>query len=166
MDENTLQLAQDTIDELKAVLEPIGVTLRRLDDDESGGFPTVLLSAPGHSEEDVVCSVLPVHMAGIDVTFIQLYLTLTPPVPPKRRAELDRFVKEANERFMLGSLLVFQGGLCIRYALALDPATGMEAAHIQTTFAAFLHHAAIYARLGAAIANGSMTAQSALAYRE
>lgn len=166
MDKDTLRLAMDAIEELEGALEPVGLRLRRLDLEQSGGYPTVLIGAGKKDGEDIVCNVLPVHMGGLDVMFIQFYLTLTAPAPEERRQALERFVKEANERFMLGSLLVFRGGLQMRYALALDPAVGLEEAHVQTAVAAFLHQGAVYGKLAGAIIDGTMTVEAALEHRE
>lgn len=166
MDKDTLRLAMDAIEELEGALKPVGLRLRRLDLEQSGGYPTVLIEPEGEGGENIVCNVLPVHMGGLDVMFIQFYLTLTGPAPEERRQALERLVKEANERFMLGSLLVFQGGLQMRYALALDPGVGLEAAHIQTAVAAFLHQGVVYGKLAGAVIGGTMTVEAALERRE
>lgn len=167
MDQNSLKEAAGVIDALEEALRPIGLTAKRLDAAETGNIPTVLLRRErADGSPSVVCSVMPVRMGGVDTVFVQLYMTLTAPAPEDRRAELDRFVKGVNERFMLGSLLVFQGSLCMRYTMALDPGTPLNPEHTQAAVTAFLQQAAVYAGLGSAVGGGTMTAEAALTHRE
>ncbi len=166
MDQEILKEAMDVADQLEGALRPIALTVLRLDTAETGGIPTVIVKQEGENVPSIACNVMPVEIKGVGMTFIQLYMTLTAPAPEDRQAELERFVKGVNERFMLGSLLVFQGGVCMRYTLALDPDKPLDPDHTQTTFLAFYQQAAVYAKLAGAVSNGVMTAEAALAHRE
>ncbi len=166
MDESIWEEAMDVADRLEEALRPIGLTVLRLDMAETGDIPTVIVKQEGGNAPGVVCNIMPAQVKNVEMTFIQLYMTLTAPAPEDRRAELDRFVKGANERFMLGSLLMLQDGVCMRYTLALDPGTPLDPDHTQITFTAFYQQAAVFAKLAVAVSNGAMTAESALAYQE
>lgn len=164
MEKNVWKQAMSVADELEEALRPVGLTVRRLDAAETGNIPTVMVERK--QGEGIVCNIMPVQVKGVDMTFVQLYMTLTGPAPEDRRTELERFVKGVNERFMLGSLLVFQGSLCMRYTLVLDPVTPLDPDHTQVAFTAFCQQAAIYAELGQAVSAGAMTAEAALAHRD
>ena len=164
MDKKIWAEAMGVADELEEALRPIGLTVRRLDGAETGDIPTVMVER--EQGEGIVCNIMPARIQGVDMTFIQLYMTLTAPAPEDRRAELDRFVKGVNARFMLGNLLMFQGSVCMRYTLALDPAVPLEPDHTLITFTAFCQQAAVYAKLGREVSSGAMTVEAALAYRE
>jgi len=167
MDENILKEAMDVADQLEEALRPVGLTIARLDMAKTGEIPTVVIKREGKDDSPgIICNIMPTQMSGVAAVFIQLYMTLTAPAPKDRRAELDRFVKGVNERFMLGSLLTFQGSMCMRYTLALDPDEPLDPDHTQAAFTAFLQQAAVYARLGGAVGSGAMTAEAALAHRE
>lgn len=166
MDKAALELAEEVMEELDRALSPLGVELIKVGLEESGGYPTVLIGAPGTDGEAVVCSVLPGSLGKMNVVFIQLYRNLTPPVSEERREELERFIWGANQRFMLGTLLMQQDRLDMRYVLALDPVTAMDEEHMQTCVAAFFHQAAVYAGLGREIIDGRKTARQALEHRE
>lgn len=164
MDQNVWNAALTVMKELEGALAPVELEVHRLDPEKTGDIPTVEVSRPG-GQNRIVCNIMPASMGGLETVFVQLYMTLTAPAPADRLEELERFVQGANQRFMLGSLLTFQGGLCMRYSLALDPAVPMEPAHIQTAFAVFFRQAVVYAGLGRAVCGGEMTAEAALAHR-
>ena len=167
MDENIWKAAMDVVDQLEEALRPVGLAVRRLNPEESEGIPTVEITRREQVDGiGMICSVVFAGFSGVDVTYIQLYMTLTALAPEDRREELERFVEGANKRFMLGSLLTFEGGLCMRYILALDPDVPLEPAHLQTAVTAFIHQAAVCAKLGRAVCGGKMTADAALAHRE
>lgn len=166
MEKDTLELAQGVLEELEEALRPLEVELRRLDLEDSGGFPTVLVGIPDREGEPIVCSVLPRTLGRMGVVFLQFYISLTPQASGEKLRELERFVQQSNRRFLLGTLLIQDGRLDQRCGVALDPAVEMDRAHIQTTAAAFSYQAAIYARLGNQILDGSLTVEQALEYRE
>lgn len=166
MDQETLKLSESVLKELGAALEPLGVELRPVDLEESKGFPTVLAGIPGRGGEPIVCSVLPRMLGRMGVVFLQLYISLTPQASGEKLRNLERFVQQSNRRFLLGTLLIQEGRLDQRCGVALDPAVEMDRAHIQTTVAAFSYQAAICAKLGNQILDGSLTVEQALEYRE
>lgn len=166
MDRDTLNLAQSVLEELEGVLAPIGMELRRVDLKDSGGVPTVLISRPGKDEEAIVCSAVPRTLGGMGVMFLQFYASLTPQAPREQWEQLERFVRESNRRFLMGTLLTRDGRLELRFVLPQDPAVGMDEEHIQTAVASFAYEMALFARLGSGILNGSMTVEQALEYRE
>lgn len=166
MDRDTLNLAQSVLEELEGVLAPIGMELRRVDLKDSGGVPTVLISRPGKDEEAIVCSAVPRTLGGMGVMFLQFYASLTPQALREQWEQLERFARESNRRFLMGTLLTRDGRLELRFVLPQDPAVGMDEDHIQTAVAAFAYEMALFARLGSGILNGSMTVEQALEYRE
>lgn len=166
MDQDTLKLTEDVLEELEGVLAPIGMRLKRVDLKDSGGYPTALISRPGKDEEAIVCSAVPRKLGRLDVMFLQFYVSLTPQVPQEQLEKLERFVQESNKRFLMGTLLTRNGRMDLRYVLAQDPAVGMDEDHVQTAVVTFTYEMALFARLGNQIIDGSMTVEQALEYRE
>ncbi|MGO5115165.1 hypothetical protein ACTQ33_09060 [Candidatus Avoscillospira sp. LCP25S3_F1] len=163
MDEQSLTYGMSVLEEIREALEPMGMTLEPLPAEETKGIPTGIIrmgDAPGGWE--ISCNVLPTHRENLSTTFVQFYLPLTPACPAQR-AELERFAAACNSRFLLGTLLVFQDCLCMKYTMALEPAIVMEEAHLRTTVFAFCQQAEDIAPLGQAIGQGALTADEALA---
>lgn len=162
MDEQSLTYGMSVLEEIRDALEPMGMTLETMPAAETKGIPTGIIrmgDTPGFWE--ISCSVLPTHRDQISTTFVQFYLPLTPACPDQR-AELERYAAACNSRFLLGTLLVFQDSLCMKYTLALEPTIVMEDAHLRATVFAFCQQAEDFARQGQAIVRGALTAEAAL----
>lgn len=162
MDKETLELAQTVMKELKDALEPLKVEISPVDLEETRGIPTVLVGVPGQKMAAWVCSVVPDMAGPMLVNFIQFYMSLTPKAEGEKLEKLERFAAGANRRMMLGTLLIQEGRLDLRYVLALDPTEEMDPDHVQTTLAALTHQAAIYVKLGLGILSGELTVEQAL----
>ncbi len=164
MDTQSLEYSKGLLDEIEAAIAPLELKLTRLEPEQTGGIPTGLIGAlkgPDGSRWEIACNVIPSHVDELSTAFVQLYLQLTAPAPD-RQGELADFVRGCNEQFIVGSLLLFSGCLCMKYTLTLDPEQPLPAEHFQSALVAFVRQAGAYARLGGEIAAGRLSAAEAL----
>ena len=104
---------------------------------------------------------LPTHKDQVSTTFVQLFLPLTEPCPEKLE-EMERFAKECNSRFLLGTLFVHQDCLSMKYVTALEPTIALEGAHFQAAVFAFLQQAEEIGKKAQALCRGEITLEQAL----
>ena len=84
MDKDSLMYGMDVLDEISGALEPIGLTVRKLDAEETQGLPVGLIVPIGEEPAfSITCHVLPTHKDQVSTTFVQLFLPLTEPCPEK-----------------------------------------------------------------------------------
>lgn len=163
MDQKSIQYSMSVFDEIEAAIEPMGLVLTRVDLEKSQGIPTGVIGFPnGAKGWAISCNVVPTHVNEINTTFVQLYQQLSTPFPEKR-SELERFIKGAHEKFLLGCLLLSNDCLCMKYVFALDPAQALGHAHFRTAIFAFCRHSETFALRARAICDGTMTVEQALA---
>ena len=162
MDENSLEYGLNLLDDIAQALKPIGMTLNKLDPKTTGDIPTATIQlGDGSAGWEVVCNVLPTHRDEVSTTFVQFYIQLTTPCP-ERRAELERFAADCNSMFSLGTLLVSQDCLCMKYAMAFEPSIAIEDSHLQASVFAFCMQAEDFARRGQAICQGGQPSDGIL----
>ena len=110
---------------------------------------------------EISCNVVPTHRDHVSTTFVQFSLPLTSPCP-ERRKELETYAEGCNGQFHLGTLLVFQNSLYMKYTLVLEPTIAMEESHVQAAVFAFCQQAEVLARRSQAICEGTLTVEAAL----
>lgn len=151
MDQASLDYGMGMLDELEEILRPIGMSMEKLNPEQTQGIPTgVIRLGDDRTGWEIACNVVPTHREDVSTTFVQLYLQLTPPCPDGR-SELQEYARGLNEQFLMGTVLVFQDCLCMKYVLALEPAAAIEETHIQAAVFAFCQQADRVARQGQAI---------------
>lgn len=161
MDEKSLEYSMSVLDDIREALEPMGMSLEKLDPEQTRGIPTGILRMGAGGGWEISCNVVPTHRDSVSTTFVQLYVQLTPP-SPQWREELERYAAACNASFLLGTLLVFQDCLCMKYVMALEPTIALEESHVQAAVFAFCQQAEDFARQGNAIAQGTRTVEEAL----
>lgn len=162
MDKDSLMYGMDVLDEINGALEPIGLTVRKLDAEETQGLPVGLIVPTGENPSfSITCHVLPTHKDQVSTTFVQLFLPLTEPCPEKLE-EMEKFAKECNSRFLLGTLFVYQDCLSMKYVTALEPTIALEGAHFQAAVFAFLQQAEEIGKKAQALCRGEITLEQVL----
>ena len=161
MDENSLQYSFDVLEELGEALAPIAMTVEKLDLKETEGIPTGLIRPEGEGGWTITCNVVPTHKDNVSTTYVQLSIPLTAPCP-EYRGELERFALGGNGQFLMGTLLMAEDVLLMKYVIVLEPAIAMEESHIQAAVFAFCQQGEALARRAQGICRGEWTAEEAL----
>ena len=163
MDQASLDYGMGVLEEIDGALRPIGMTVKKLEPDQTEGIPTGSIRPAGkESGWEITCSVVPTHRDDVSTTFVQFYLRLTVPCP-ERREELERFARDGNRQFLMGTLVVAEDSLWMKYVAVLEPAIAIEESHMQAAVFAFCQQAEVLAARGRAVCQDGMTAEEALA---
>ena len=161
MDENSLIYSMGVLDEMAEALEPIDLAVEKLDAAQTEGIPTGLIRPIGEGEWTITCNVVPTRKDNVSTTFVQLSIPLTAPCP-ERRTELESFAVLGNDQFLMGTLLVRENCLYMKYTIVLEPTIAMEESHIQAAVFAFCQQAEVLTHRAGAVCRGEMTAEEAL----
>ena len=161
MDENSLAYSMDVLGEMAEALEPIGMTVEKQDPKETEGIPTGLIRPEGEGGWTITCNVVPTHKDNVSTTFVQLCIPITPPCP-EQREELEKFARMGNGQFLMGTLLMAEDVLLMKYMIVLEPTIAMEESHVQAAVFAFCQQGEILARRAGGICRGEWTATKAL----
>ena len=161
MDENSLAYSMDVLGEMAEALEPIGMTVEKQDPKETEGIPTGLIRPEGEGGWTITCNVVPTHKDNVSTTFVQLCIPITPPCP-EQREELEKFARLGNGQFLMGTLLMAEDVLLMKYMIVLEPTIAMEESHVQAAVFAFCQQGEILARRAGGICRGEWTATKAL----
>ena len=162
MDQESLEYGMDVLDEIARAVAPIGMRVEKQDPKDTEGIPTGLIRPEGEGGWTITCSVVPTHKDNVSTTFVQMSIPLTAPCP-ERREELERFAQAGNQQFLMGTLLVAEDYLWMKYVVVLEPAIAMEESHMQAAVFAFCQQAEVLATRARAVCQGTKTAAEALA---
>ena len=162
MDQESLEYGMDVLDEIARAVAPIGMCVEKQDPKDTEGIPTGLIRPEGEGGWTITCSVVPTHKDNVSTTFVQMSTLLTAPCP-ERREELERFAQAGNQQFLMGTLLVAEDYLWMKYVVVLEPAIAMEESHMQAAVFAFCQQAEALAIRARAICRDGKTAAEALA---
>ena len=162
MDQESLEYGMDVLDEIARAVAPIGMCVEKQDPKDTEGIPTGLIRPEGEGGWTITCSVVPTHKDNVSTTFVQMSTLLTAPCP-ERREELERFAQAGNQQFLMGTLLVAEDYLWMKYVVVLEPAIAMEESHMQAAVFAFCQQAEALAIRARAICRDGLTAAEALA---
>ena len=162
MDQESLEYGMDVLDEIARAVAPIGMCVEKQDPKDTEGIPTGLIRPEGEGGWTITCSVVPTHKDNVSTTFVQMSTLLTAPCP-ERREELERFAQAGNQQFLMGTLLVAEDYLWMKYVVVLEPAIAMEESHMQAAVFAFCQQAEVLATRVRAVCQGTKTAAEALA---
>ena len=162
MDQESLEYGMDVLDEIARAVAPIGMCVEKQDPKDTEGIPTGLIRPEGEGGWTITCSVVPTHKDNVSTTFVQMSTLLTAPCP-ERREELERFAQAGNQQFLMGTLLVAEDYLWMKYVVVLEPAIAMEESHMQAAVFAFCQQAEVLAIRARAICRDGKTAAEALA---
>lgn len=162
MDQESLEYGMDVLDEIARAVAPIGMRVEKQDPKDTEGIPTGLIRPEGEGGWTITCSVVPTHKDNVSTTFVQMSTLLTAPCP-ERREELERFAQAGNQQFLMGTLLVAEDYLWMKYVVVLEPAIAMEESHMQAAVFAFCQQAEVLATRARAVCQGTKTAAEALA---
>ena len=162
MDQESLEYGMDVLDEIARAVAPIGMCVEKQDPKDTEGIPTGLIRPEGEGGWTITCSVVPTHKDNVSTTFVQMSTLLTAPCP-ERREELERFAQAGNQQFLMGTLLVAEDYLWMKYVVVLEPAIAMEESHMQAAVFAFCQQAEVLATRARAVCQGTKTAAEALA---
>ena len=163
MDKESLEYSKGVLDEIEAAVSKLGGQLARIDPEQSGGIPTAVIGtfqSPDGQKWNIVCSVLPTHYGELSTTFVQLHVQLGDPVG-EHKAALAELSRLCNAGFLLGSLFILEGYLCMKYVMALDPNEALPVEHFQSMLTVFVRQAGALARVADRV-RGGMNPQQAM----
>ena len=156
MDRESLEYSSGVLDEIEAAVTQLGGQMVRLEPEQSGGIPTGVIGtfhSPDGQPWNVLCSVLPTHYGELSTTFIQIHVQLGDPVGEKAAA-LSELAALCNAGFLLGSLIILEGYLCMKYVMALDPNEPLPTEHFQSVLAVFVRQAGAFAQIADRVRGG------------
>lgn len=85
-------------------------------------IPTLTITIDkSENADDIIltCNLLPLVIEEYSTLFMQFYMCISDTVSEDKIDLINQFIKEQNERFMIGNILNFENSVCIKYSLYL-----------------------------------------------
>lgn len=118
LDKETTQFCIDKLKEIIKITDILGceTQLSELED----GLPIVFIGLQkNYKKEDTVgtCTFLPLDIKDNAYLLLQFNILLNLEVPDENKEEVNLLIKSINERFLMGTLVLYENEMSLKYAV-------------------------------------------------
>lgn len=114
------------------------------------------------SDVIVTCNVIPIVIENYSTLFVQFYMCISDIVPDDKVNLINEFIKQQNERFMIGNLLNFENSVCVKYSLYFSASEKIDKDTFARSLDIFIYQANIMVIKIYDLINGNISIDEAL----
>ena len=163
MERSLEQKAVENLEAIQEMADKLGYPTQVISNEEIT-VPTMMLFVDDYDGEDIPisCSVIPMEVGGLGSLFLQYYTCIIDEIPQDKKEVINEYIKRQNESFMIGNVLTFMDGVCLKYALYLDPDEPLDEVFIARALDIFTFEAKVLTEKIQSIIDEKLDLESAL----